>query len=362
MRTSIMPASAKNTVVRRRVAAVAATVLLAGSVQLLTAESSWACGSSDGAVAAAPKAAAKTAAPKAGTPKAGTPKADAPKTEAATHDGAPGIGFHMTPSLAVTAGGPKVDIGVGIGNFTGAPYRNVVPTLSLATHLAGDGEGGVSYVDSKYLAVEYNADGTWKKLPLRRGCDPTLFATPAKGVPVADGHANHVTFRVGLAADAPADLDLIYVGLGATAEDGSRSEWAQKEMTVTVPKAAKPAPTTTPAKPAPAKPAKTAETAKPAARPTTPAKPAAKPAPVSDNTPAATAKPAAPAAAPAPAAPSAPKSTPTAAPATTAPAGTPELAQTGAGTPNGLLAGIAAGIAALGAGMVLTVRRLRAQR
>ncbi|MFD8699903.1 hypothetical protein [Kitasatospora purpeofusca] len=345
MSTSVMPASAKNTVVRRRVAAVAATVLLAGSVQLLTAESSWACGSSDGPVAAAPKAAAKAAAPQ-----GDTAKADAPKTEAVTHDGGPEIGFHMTPTLAVTAGGPKVDIGVGITNFTGAPYRNVVPTLSLATHLAGDGDGGVSYVASKYLAVEYNADGTWKKLPLRRGCDPTLFATPAKGVPIADGRANHVTFRVSLAADAPADLDLIHVGLGATAEDGARSEWAQKEMTVKVPKVTKPAPTT-PAKPAPAKPA---GTTKPAAEPTTAAKPAAKPAPVSDNTPAATAKPTA------PAAPVAPKTT--AAPATTAPAGTPELAQTGADTPNGLLAGIAAGIAALGAGMVLTVRRLRAQR
>ncbi|WP_328955820.1 hypothetical protein [Kitasatospora purpeofusca] len=353
MSTSIMPASAKNTVVRRRVAAVAATVLLAGSVQLLTAESSWACGASDEPVAAAPKTAAKAAAPKPG----------APKTEAAAHHGAPGIGFFMTPSLAITAGGPKVDIPVEIGNFTGAPYRNVVPTLSLATHLAGNGEGGVSYVPSKYLAVEYNANGSWQKLALRRGCDPTLFATPAKGVPVADGHANHVTFRVSLAADAPADLDLLYVGLGATGEDGSRSEGAQKEMTVKAPKATKPAPTTTPAKPAPAKPA---ETTKPAAKPTAPAKPAAKPAPVSDGTPAATAKPTAPAAEPAkpaaPAAPAAPKSTPSAAPATTAPAGTPELAQTGADTPNGLLAGIAAGIAALGAGMVLTVRRLRAQR
>ncbi|MFF7587446.1 hypothetical protein ACFZCK_08165 [Kitasatospora purpeofusca] len=348
MRTSVMPASAKNTVVRRRVAAVAATVLLAGSVQLLTAESSWACGSSDGAAAAAPQAAAKATAPK-----AGAPKADAPKTEAAAHNGAPRIGFFMTPSLSVTAGG-RVDVPVEIGNFTGAPYRNVVPTLSLATHLAGDGDGGVSYVPSKYLAVEYNANGTWQKLALRRGCDPTLFATPAKGVAVADGRANHVTFRVSLAADAPADLDLVHVGLGATAEDGARSEWAQKEMTVKVPKATKPAPTTTPAKPA-----KPAESAKPAARPTTPAKPAAKPAPVSDGTPAATAKPTAPAAAAA--APVAPKA-PSAAPATTAPAGTPELAQTGADTPNGLLAGIAAGIAALGAGMVLTVRRLRAQR
>ncbi|MFE6744570.1 hypothetical protein ACFVGM_01800 [Kitasatospora purpeofusca] len=352
MRTSIMPASAKNTVVRRRVAAVAATVLLAGSVQLLSAEASWACGSSDEPVAAAPKAAAKAAAPKADAPKADTAKADAPKTRAVTHDGGPEIGFHMTPTLAVTAGGPKVDIGVGITNFTGAPYRNVVPTLSLATHRAGDGDGGASYVDAKYLAVEYNADGTWKKLPLRRGCDPTLFATPAKGVPIADGRANHVTFRVSLAANAPADLDLIHVGLGATAEDGARSEWAQKEMTVKVPKAAEPAPTT---------PAKPAGTAKPTAGPTAPAKPAAKPAPVTDHTPAATAKPTAPAAA-APAAPVAPRTTPSAAPATTAPVGTPELARTGADTPNGLLAGIAAGIAALGAGMVLTVRRLRTQR
>ncbi|MFE6868900.1 hypothetical protein ACFVFS_20360 [Kitasatospora sp. NPDC057692] len=331
MRTSTMPASAKNstaTTARRRIAAVAATVVLAGSVQLLTAESSWACGAPAAAEAAPATAGA------------------APKADTAVHRGGPEAGFHMAPALTVRAGGPKVEIPVEVGNHTGAAYRSVVPTLSLAAHRAGDGEKGVSYLPSGFLTVEYRTTGGWQKLSLVRGCDPTLFATPAKGMPVADGRAEHATFRVGLSADAPADLSTLFVGLSAVAEDRSHGEWVVKDMTVTVPKpAAKP----TPAKPVPAKPTP----AKPAAPKPTATAPAtqapAKPAdPAADRTPAA-----------APPAPAAPGSVPAAAPAATAPAGTPELAQTGAGTPNGLLAGIAAALAALGAGAVVTARRLR---
>ncbi|WP_344342298.1 hypothetical protein [Kitasatospora putterlickiae] len=348
---SIKPASANTsaTTRRRRIAAVAATVVLAGSVQLLTAESSWACGAPAGAKVAASS----------GTEAA--PKADAP-----VHQGGPGVGFHMTPSgLALKAGGPKLELGVGVSNFTGAPYRNVVPSLAVSAGFEGDDDGGVRFLASKYLTVEYRTTGAWQKLPLVRGCDPTLFATPAKGLPVANGRAEHATFRIGLAADAPAGLKTLHVGLSATSEDKRQSDWEQRDVAVTVPKPSKPAPTKpapakpTPTKPAPTKPAPAKPApAKPAApKPTATATAPAKPAnPVSDKTAAAPAAPATPESKP-----TTPAAKPTAAPVTAAPAGTPELAETGAGTPNGLLAGLAAGLAALGAGMVVAVRRLRAQ-
>ncbi|MFB6893240.1 hypothetical protein ACFCX4_28445, partial [Kitasatospora sp. NPDC056327] len=291
-----MPAFPKNSRPGRRIAAVAAAVVLAGSVQLLTAGSSWACGAPANAKAAAP----------------GTAKA-APGNDAPVHRGGIEAGFHMTPvDLTIKAGGPGLELGTSVANFTGAPYRNAVPSLAVSAVFAG--EGGTRYLADKYLTVEYSHTGGWQKLPLVRGCDPTLFATPAKGIPVENGRAQHATFRVTLSADAPADLRTLRIGLSAEAEDKKHSDWAYREARVTVPKPAKPAPT-----------------AKPTTGPTTPkttAKPTAKPAaPVAEATPAPTAKPTT-TTAPAPA-------EPTTAPATTAPAGTPELAQTGADTPNG---------------------------
>lgn len=149
----------------------------------------------------------------------------------------------------------------------------------------------------------------------------------------ADGQTADFRFRITVSGKA-VDLKSFNVGTAAKIGPATHGLGTSRTFAVDHPTAPKPATSTPAAKETPAKPA----------------------APVKEA-----AKPAADVAA-APAAPAAPKSTPSAAPATTAPAGTPELAQTGADTPNGLLAGIAAGIAALGAGMVLTVRRLRARR
>ncbi|MER7703466.1 hypothetical protein ABTX81_11265 [Kitasatospora sp. NPDC097605] len=317
---SAMPGFAKNSgTTRRRIATVAATVLLAGSVQLLTAESSWACAESNGAE----------------VPASSTAKA-APTADTDDRSNL-GIGFFMSADLAIKAGGPKVEIGVEIGNHGGAPLRNVVPSLVLAAEYSGDDEGAVRYLSGKNLTVEYRSTGGWQKLSLKEGCQASLLAAPAKGVPIANDRVEHVTFRVGLSADAPAGLRTIHAGLSAVGEDGKRSKWSFRDMPVTVPKPSKPTPTKPAApKPTPSRPTATAKPANPAGEKT-----AATPA--------------------TPAAPAAPASTPTAAPATTAPAGTPELARTGAGTPNGLLAGIAAALAVLGAGTVVAVRRLRAQ-
>ncbi|MCG6494610.1 LAETG motif-containing sortase-dependent surface protein [Kitasatospora sp. A2-31] len=109
-----------------------------------------------------------------------------------------------------------------------------------------------------------------------------------------------------------------------------------RTVQVTHPKAAAAAKPTTAAKPAPAQPA--------AAQPAV-----AEPAPAQ----AAGAK--------AVAAPVIPAAPATGAPAA-APAGTTELAQTGADTPTGFLAAASAAVLALGAGVMIAVRRLRPQR
>ncbi|MFD7412077.1 hypothetical protein ACFVZ3_22735 [Kitasatospora purpeofusca] len=317
MRTSIMPASAKNTVVRRRVAAVAATVLLAGSVQLLTAESSWACG---------------------GPNQADVPGATSASAQAAAHHGQITSAFVAPSGSTVTPGG-KVEVGTQVANFTGADFRTAVPGLSVGAKGAR--------LRAEDVTVEALVGGVWKKLGTQNGCGADNEAVVVDSDPLAqplkDGRAARTIFRISLSAKAPTALTELSLNLSAWSEDDVSR--LQNTRTVKIVRSA-----TKPTAPA------GAATSVPAAKesPAKPAAPAAKPA--------ADAAPAKETAKPAPAAPVAPKSTPSAAPATTAPAGTPELAQTGADTPNGLLAGIAAGVAALGAGMVLTVRRLRARR
>ncbi|MFD9593282.1 hypothetical protein ACFWA9_11045 [Kitasatospora sp. NPDC059973] len=324
MRKSVMPSFAKNVTAtsgRRRLAAVAATVVLAGSVQLMTAEASWACGSGNTAAAEAK-----------------------PVTPASAHQGTLGAGFFMTPDgQSITAGGAKAEIGLEVGNFTGAPYENVAPVIAIYNP-----EGSNRLEDFTVEAASEHSG--WKKLTLRHGCDPTIIADTSslKTKQLTDGHATHFAFRVSVSANAAADLKSFQVYLGGKA-DGYPIEQSGSHTYKVL------------RTPAPAKPA---TTAKPAAKPTTSAKPTAKPAapksaapvaPVEDKT----QTPATPKATPTASATTGPATT---APATTAPAGTPELAQTGAGTPNGFLAAASAAFVALGAGVLIAVRRLRPQR
>ncbi|MER7772436.1 LPXTG cell wall anchor domain-containing protein, partial [Kitasatospora sp. NPDC096140] len=304
---------------RRRIAVLAATTVLAGGIQFLATDSAWACGAPDTAAASKRTAAATS------------------DTAAAKHDGTVQAGFFMTPSLTVRAGGAAVDVPVEVANFTGAPYRTVKPALSLYNE-----EGAP--LRSDYLTVEVGGPKGWQKVPLVRGCDPNLFASSPSGESLSDGRATHFTFRIGLSAKAPADLHRIRVGVTANTEDGEHAPWVFKDMSVTVPqsKAGQP---TTPAKPAPTK------TTKPA--PTAPAKKAE---PAADKTPAKVTAPVAETTKS-----PAPQATSTA-PATTAPAGTPELAQTGASSTNTFLALSSAALLALGAGVLIAVRRLRPQR
>ncbi|GHF29312.1 hypothetical protein GCM10018790_03450 [Kitasatospora xanthocidica] len=312
---------------RRRVAVLAATTVLAGGVQFLATDTAWACGSSTG-----------TTFP-------------APTTPASAHHGSFSVGFHMTPGgQTITAGGAKVEVGVGITNFTGAPYENVSAMLSLYNPVSSHpGEGvdlGTANLRTEDFTVEVMSGGVWKPVALRHSCDPALFTLVSPATTTArleDGRAANFAFRVGLSAKAPKSLSEIEIGVLATAP-GFGAAGGGQQHTYRVERAA--SEPTTPAKPKPTKPAAPTKKAEPAA------------APAADKTPAKATQPAkAPAAAPA-----APVATPSAAPATTAPAGTPELAQTGASSANTFLALSSAALLALGAGVLIAVRRLRPQR
>ncbi|MFF3110660.1 LPXTG cell wall anchor domain-containing protein [Kitasatospora sp. NPDC057904] len=310
MRTSVITRFAKNTrslSTRRTLAALATTAVLAGGIQILTTDTAWAC---------------------AGPYEVTTPATPAP---AATHNGDLTASFHQTrDGQTLIAGGPKVEVGVGITNFTGAPYENVAASIWLFNPVPGTG------LRTEDFTVEVASGGTWKPVALSPGCDPSLHtnASPATVVKhLENGRAEHFTFRIGLSAKAPKNLGKVKIGVLGQAP-GSQAVVGDSNFTFPVehPAAAQPVPTATAKPSAPAK-AKTT--------PVAPAKPAA------DET-----KTAAPAA-------EAPKSP--AANSTSAPAGTPELAQTGSSS-NGFLAGSAAALLALGAGVLIAVRRLRPQR
>ncbi|WP_406201076.1 hypothetical protein OH807_20900 [Kitasatospora sp. NBC_01560] len=309
MSKSVITASAKNIRPlsgRRRLAALAATAVLAGGVQFLATDTAWACDSG-----------ADTTAPK-------------PVTPASAHHGELSTGFHMTPDgQTLTAGGAKVEIGMGVGNFTGARYENVTPSIAVFNP-----KGATNLQD---FTIEAKTPAGWKKLGLRHGCDPTVFADTSSLVAktLDDGRAANFLFRISVAANAAADLNELQIFANGEAAGYPMGDGEIHTFKITQP-----------AHPAAPKAGTTAKPAAPKATPTTAAKPApAKPA--ADQTPATT--------------PATPKATPSA-PATTAPAGTPELAQTGANTPNGFLAASAAAFVALGAGVLIAVRRLRPQR
>ncbi|MBD0674695.1 LPXTG cell wall anchor domain-containing protein [Streptomyces sp. CBMA156] len=310
---------------RRRLAALAATVVLAGGVQLLATDTAWACGAPDDAPVTAP---AKPSAP------------NEQDGSVELHGQGATTTFLKTPAT-IGVGGPKVEFEVQIFNGTGADYHRVVPGIAFFNPHGPTPK-------ASQVTAEVMAHGAWQRVPLRRGCDPAISGSvPSAGGPLADGHAVRYRFRVGLSADVAKDVD----GLQVIASPSS-GRGAITEVKVVHPKAA--ATPTAPAKPKPT-PTKDAKDAKgtTGTTGTKDTKPAA------DRTTTAT-----PTAAPtaAPAAPKAPAATPTAAPATTAPAGTPELAQTGSSSTNTFLALTSAAFLALGAGVLIAVRRLRPQR
>ncbi|MER7583783.1 hypothetical protein [Kitasatospora sp. NPDC097691] len=300
---------------RRRIAVLAATTVLAGGIQFLATDSAWACGAPDNAPVTAP---------------AKPTTANEDDQSVKLHGQGSTTAFLSTPA-AITAGGPKAEIEVQFFNGTGADYHRVVPSIAFVnTH-------GATPRPSQ-ITAEIMSNGRWQRVALANGCDPAVGGSaPSAGGPLADGRAVRYRFRVGLSADVAKDIDGLQVIVAPSYGRG-----AITDIKVTHPQAA-------------AKPTTPTKTAKP-----TPAKETKKAAPAADQTPAKAAEPTTAPAAETTKSP-APQATSTA-PATTAPAGTPELAHTGASSTNTFLALSSAALLALGAGVLIAVRRLRPQR
>ncbi|MGW3038668.1 LPXTG cell wall anchor domain-containing protein [Kitasatospora sp. NPDC001159] len=299
MRTSAITRFAKNdrTFSGRRLAALAATVVLAGGVQILATDTAWACS---------------------GPYQANNPTISK-EAQARHHNGTPVSGFIDPDTAASLQVGGSAEIGVEFANFTGADYEDAAPSLTLR-----DGSGANLHL--KDVTVEAMHNGAWVKLGTDDGCGGEAVRVDTSSLlqPLKDGRASRMMFRVSLAAGAPKDLTSLSITTSAWAEVSGTGKSATRSVKVVHPKTAEAKPTSA-AKPAPAKPAK-------------PAADKTEAAPAADKTEAAPAT-----------------------PATTAPEGTPELAHTGASENNTFLAVSAAALLALGAGVLIAVRRLRPQ-
>ncbi|MFD8706283.1 hypothetical protein ACFV1W_27380 [Kitasatospora sp. NPDC059648] len=285
---------------RRRIAALAATAVLAGGVQVLAmSDTAWACG--DG-------------------------RFDAP--HAVDKPTVPSAEFRVFDSNSVAADGSWSEFGLSITNFTGADVARTAPSFSLSTAVPG------TPLRTGDLRVEVMQHGAWKPLKLNRGCIGIDADTDSLAQPLANGRAADFMFRVSLSPDSPKDLTALNLATDAGNDKAKLESWDLRTVKVTHPRTAPAAVKQAPAaKPAPVKPA----TEK------TPAAPAAEKAP----------------AASAAEAPKSPAARPTSSPAVAAPADTAQLAHTGASGTDAFLATSAAALFALGAGVLLAVRRLR---
>ncbi|MFG2841730.1 hypothetical protein ACGF12_00955 [Kitasatospora sp. NPDC048296] len=307
MRTSVITRFAKNDRAfsgRRRIAVLAATTVLAGGVQFLATDTAWACGD------------VRYSAPR---------TVDKPTV--------PGADFRIFESNSIAADGSWTEFGLSIGNSTGADVPKTAPNFGLSSAAPG------TPLRAKDVRVEVMQHGSWKSLKLTPGCNGLDTDTSSLAQPLANGRAANFMFRVSLSPNAPKDLTALSLVTDASNDKGVEESWDHRDVKVTHPKAAPAAEPTQAAKPAPTK-------AAPAAKPTQ----AAKPAPAEPAEPAAGKADTEATKSPAPQATSA------------APAGTPELAHTGAAETNTFLAVSAAALLALGAGVLIAVRRLRHQR
>ncbi|MFE7633994.1 LAETG motif-containing sortase-dependent surface protein [Kitasatospora sp. NPDC057518] len=307
MRTSVITRFAKNDRAfsgRRRIATVAATVVLAGGVQFLATDTAWACG--DHRLNGAYEAPANV----------------------------PGLSPDtaiVSAKSSVVADGSWNEVSVKVTNKAAEDAHGMEPFLGI--HTPGSG-AAARLKDVKIQYEDYT--GAWKNLQLLDGCSRVVDITGSQRQRMAANSSATFKFRYSLAAGTPAGVTTIDL-LASTEMAGSQGpgDSGFKTVKVTHPQDATGTKPTTPAKP---KPTPTKD-AKPA-----PAKPAAE---QTKDT--------------APTAPAPKPTTPSAAPATTAPAGTPELAQTGSSSTNTFLAASAAALLALGAGALIAVRRLRRQ-
>ncbi|MFF7637110.1 hypothetical protein ACFZB9_28760 [Kitasatospora sp. NPDC008050] len=181
MRMPAFSRIAAHVVSRRALATGVATLALGAALPLLSGGTpAWACGD----------APARTVVP---TPVQSQP---APR-------GNVGSGFVPGFADTITAGGPAVEVGEEVTNFTGVAYDGITPQLSFANALDGTG----TFPRLQDLDVQVMVDGSWRTLPMLHGCDPAVHAdTSSLAQHLENGRATRFMFRVSLSANAPADL------------------------------------------------------------------------------------------------------------------------------------------------------------
>lgn len=250
MRASVISAFTKNVPSlsrRSRAVGLAATLLLTGAVQLLPADSAWACG--DGSF-------------------------DSERTAPADPDGRlhpdPSATFRPFSSEPISTDGTWAEYEMSLVNDSTVDYAQAQPRLSLKS-----GKG--STLRTKDVTVEVMRNGRWQPLPVMVSCGPVLFArTDSLQQPLAHGHSADFRFRVALSATSPQDQTELLLAAQSTARGATTaggSNIRSVKITHPEPAPAKPAPT----KSAPAKPAvaETSTAAKPATTaPATAPKPA----------------------------------------------------------------------------------------
>ncbi|WP_329565779.1 hypothetical protein [Kitasatospora sp. NBC_01266] len=306
---------------RSRLLAAAATVAVLGAAMPLVsgASSAWACGDGPATVA---------------------PAVPAPTASAAVHQGQVQTAYLPGMPGTITAGGSPIEFGVEIGNFTGAAYDSLQPTLGFYNEAAGSHPGGGTNLRPEDFTVQVMTGGQWKTLPVHHGCDPVIYPdTSGLAQQLDNGHATRLMFRVALSAKAPADQHDITVYLGTT-PNGRISSHALHIARLAAPSSPS---ASAPAKAAGGTPTKPAGQAPAPAKQRTAATPSAAPAQVAAVRAAAA-------------------TSPTAVPST-ATASTKQLAFTGGGSDSGLLLGAGGALVVLGAGAVtLSARRRSAAR
>ncbi|GAA2263305.1 hypothetical protein GCM10010430_54750 [Kitasatospora cystarginea] len=130
----------------------------------------------------------------------------------------------MVPT-SLTAGGPPVELGVEMANFTGADYPRIAPSFALYNP-SSDSDYATPGTNLRLqdLKVEVLKGGRWQVLPLHHSCDPTLVAdTSALAGSLTDQHAHRYLFRLSLSADAPRQQREIQVFSGFGLDGRSNS-------------------------------------------------------------------------------------------------------------------------------------------
>lgn len=267
-----------------------------------------------------------------------TPVASSPA--AAVHQGTPQIAFLPGVPGTITAGGAPIEFGAEMGNFTGAAYDHLQPTLGFDNLAAGSHPGGGSNLRPEDFTVQVMTGGQWKTLAVQHSSDPVIITdTSSLAQPLDNGRAVRMLFRVSLSAKAPADQQDITVYLGTSPNSPVAARSVHIVRSTAPSSAPAGAQTGTPTESAapPAAPTAPPTTRLPAPPTVTPTVPAALPAVATE--------------------PAAVLTSPAAVPTTTASAGQ-QLASTGGGDSSGLLLGIGSALVVLGAGaVILAVRR-----